>query len=84
MEHLLPSHPDKFRGCELIFPDTVLYHKGKPTMLLKFDKQFCLTAIKASKQKKDSKHNKLSSENIYKQLSMALRERKQDRNGVFA
>ena len=25
MEHLVPPNPDKFKGCELIFPDTAFF-----------------------------------------------------------
>ncbi len=45
MEHLLPIN-DKFKGCALIFPDTVLFKAGKPSMLIRCDKEWCLTAIK--------------------------------------
>ena len=76
LERLLPSHTDKFKGCELIFPETVLFNKGKPTMLLKSDKEFCLVAIKSSKGQSESKSNKLSNENIYKYFSGILRDRK--------
>lgn len=53
-------------------------------MLLKSDKEFCLVAIKSSKGQSESKSNKLSNENIYKYFSGILRDRKQDKNGVFA
>ena len=45
MEHLLPIN-EKFKGCALIFPDTVIFKAGKPTMLIRCDKEWCLTAIK--------------------------------------
>jgi len=28
MEHLLPPNPAKFKGCELIFPDTAFFEGG--------------------------------------------------------
>jgi len=28
LEHLLPAMPDKFKGCELVFPDTIIFNKG--------------------------------------------------------
>ena len=71
---LLPPHPDKFRGCEVILPDTVVYSKGQPQMLLKMDKAFCLTAVKKN----------LSPENVARQLNQAYSEMKEDKNGVFS
>jgi hypothetical protein len=41
MEHLLPLN-DKFKGCELIFPDTVFFSRGKPIQVIKSDRDFCL------------------------------------------
>ena len=46
MEHLLPPQSDKFKGCEIIFPDTVFFVKAKPKLIIKTDKDFCLTAIR--------------------------------------
>jgi len=45
MENLLPLN-DKFQGCELIFPDTVFFKKGVATMLIRCDKDYCLTSVK--------------------------------------
>lgn len=50
LENLLPLN-DKFKGCELILPDTVLFAKGKPYMLVRCDKDFCLTAVKGNSKK---------------------------------
>jgi hypothetical protein len=48
-EHLLaPS--DKFKGCEMIFPDTVLFKSGKAHLLIRCDKDYCLTSLKGSKK----------------------------------
>jgi len=46
VEHLLPVMTDKFKGCELIFPETVFFKGGKPKLMIKSDKDFCLVAIK--------------------------------------
>ena len=82
MKHLTPLHPDKFTGCEMIVPETVFYLKGKAQMLMKIDKNFCLTAVGSAAVTK--KNFDLSNENIYKILSIAVRERKLDKNGLFA
>lgn len=46
MEKLLPPNPAKFKGCELIFPDTALFEKGECKGIIKSDEDFCLTQIK--------------------------------------
>ena len=43
MEHLLPPSPDKFKGCELIFPDTAFFEQGQCKCIIKNDEDFCLT-----------------------------------------
>ncbi len=45
LEHLLAIN-EKIRGCELVFPDTVLFNRGKPKLILKSDKEYCLMAIR--------------------------------------
>jgi len=45
IEHLLPCN-EKIRGCELIFPDTVLFINGKPKVILKNDREHCLMPIR--------------------------------------
>ena len=45
MEHLIPPNPDKFKGCALIFPDTAFFQNGKPTHIIKCDKDFCLIKV---------------------------------------
>ena len=45
MDNLLPPS-DKIRGCEILFPDTVLFFKGKPRVIIKNDKEFCLLAVR--------------------------------------
>ena len=46
MEHLVPPNPDKFKGCDLIFPDTAFFNGGRATHIIKNDKDFCLIMIK--------------------------------------
>lgn len=46
IEHLLPFS-DRIKGCECIFPDTIFFKNGKPHMIVKMDKDFCLQAIKS-------------------------------------
>jgi len=46
MESLLPLN-DKFKGCQLIFPDTILFERGKPCLLVRYDKDFCLIGVRA-------------------------------------
>ena len=58
MRSLLPES-DKVKGCELIFPDTVFFKKGKPVIIIKSDsRDFCLQGISHPK--------KLSLQSIYK------------------
>lgn len=84
MENLLPLN-DKFKGCELIFPDTVLFSKGKPTMIIRSDKDYCVTGFKGSNKKgTDQKNNKLSLYNLSSMLASVVRERKKDLNSVFS
>ena len=54
MEHLLPP-PKKshlVKGCELIFPDTCFFKDGHPTMIVKMDKDYCLTCQRSRPEKK--------------------------------
>ena len=74
MTHLLPCN-EKIRGCELIFPDTVFFRKGKPKVIIKNDKEYCLVTVKQI--------NKLNLQNIYKEFSNVVRERKKDLTGPF-
>ena len=74
MQHLLPIN-DKIRGCELIFPDTVLFHRGKPKVIIKNDKEFCLLPVRQM--------SKLNLQSIYKEFSNVVRERKKDFSGPF-
>lgn len=50
IENLLPIN-DKFRGCELVFPDTVLFLKGKPTHYVNCDKYWCLQSVRSQNKK---------------------------------
>ncbi|CAI2385609.1 unnamed protein product [Moneuplotes crassus] len=38
MERLIPIN-DKIRGCRVNFPETVFFHKGKPKIMIKTDKE---------------------------------------------
>ena len=76
LEHLLPAQPDKYKGCELIFPETVLFKGGKPKLLIKTDKDFCLTATRNPE--------KLKLPTIQKELANIVNLRKNDHNGVFS
>jgi hypothetical protein len=50
MQSLLPVG-DKIKGCELIFPDTVFFKKGKPIIVVKSDpRDFCLIGVTHSKK----------------------------------
>ena len=63
---MLSADSKKFKGCEVVLPETVFYRKGKPTLLVKMDKAGCLTAIRST-----DTHNLLTAELVYKELSMA-------------
>ena len=76
MEHLVSPNPDKFKGCELIFPDTAFFSGGKPVHIIKNDKDFCLMSIKNPM--------KLQLLNLYKDFFNAVRDRRNDNNGVFS
>jgi len=44
---LPPEDKEKqFKGCDLIFTDTVFFHEGKAKIIFKTDKDYCLTSIK--------------------------------------
>jgi hypothetical protein len=47
LEHLLPPN-EKIKGCELVFPDSVFFSKGKPKFVVKSDRDNCLSASKTS------------------------------------
>ena len=76
MEHLLPPIPAKFKGCELIFPDTAFFEKGECKCIIKSDTDFCLTAMRNPA--------KLSLINISTSFQAINRERRSDQNGVFS
>ena len=63
------------KGCELIFPDTVFFENGKPKAIIKMDKEYCLVGTK--------NQVKLSLQNIYKDFTNQVRERKKDNHGIF-
>jgi hypothetical protein len=45
LEHLLPCN-DKVAGCEISFPDSVVFLNGKPKFVAKTDKDGFMTGIK--------------------------------------
>ena len=46
MKLLLPPDKEKFKGCEMCFPDTIFFKDGKGKEMIKHDKDFCLTSTK--------------------------------------
>jgi hypothetical protein len=46
MEHLLPPNPAKFKGCELVFPDTAFFEQGVCKYIIKNDEDYCLIQVK--------------------------------------
>jgi hypothetical protein len=74
MEHLLPIN-EKIKGCEMIFPDTVIFSKGKPRLIIKNDRDHCLIGVRHP--------SKLNLQSIYKDFSNIVRERKKDLAGMF-
>lgn len=75
IDHLLPCN-DKIRGCELLFPDSVLFMNGKPRVIVRNDKEHCLMPIRQLR--------KLNLQSIYKDFSNVVRERKKDLGGHFS
>ena len=69
IEHLLPFS-ERIKGCECIFPDTIFFKNGKPSMIVRMDKDFCLTSVKTG--------SKLNLTNIMKDIQNITRERKRD------
>lgn len=74
LEHLLPPN-EMIKGCELIFPDTVFFEKGKAKVIIRMDKEFCLQANKNP--------TKLQKENIYRDFYNTVRERRKANQGIF-
>jgi hypothetical protein len=77
MEHLLPPQQQEnlVKGCELVFPDTAFYEKGKAKVVVKMDREYCLTGVR--------KATRLTKDDIYKDFSNVVRERKKDGLGLF-
>jgi hypothetical protein len=59
----------------MIFPDTVFFEAGKPKVIIKMDKEYCLIGVKNAV--------KLGLTNIYKEFTNSVRERKKDNHGIF-
>lgn len=75
MESLIAPN-DKYRGCEVIFPDTVLFLNGKPSLSIRMDpKDFCIYGSRTV--------NKLNLQNICKEFQNVMRERRKDTVGIF-
>lgn len=66
---------DMVKGCELIFPDTVFFEKGKAKLIVRMDKEYCLQGIRNAA--------KLNNNIIYKDFINIVRERKKDGLGIF-
>jgi hypothetical protein len=41
MEHLIAPN-EQYKGCELVFPDSVFFKDGKLAMVVKMDKDLCV------------------------------------------
>ena len=76
MEHLLPPNPAKFKGCELIFPDTAIFEQGVCKSVIKNDEEYCLIQMKNPQ--------KLGLIAVQSQFLTVIRERRNDQNGVFS
>jgi hypothetical protein len=81
MKQLLPPD-EKYKGCEMIFPDTIFFvRQGQAAnvaakMLIKHDKDFCLIKI--------ANATKLAMQNIPQEMQNVVRERRKDKNGEFS
>lgn len=74
--HSLLASNEKVKGCELIFPDTAFFKRGKPTIVIKSDpRDFCLIGIRHPK--------KISLQSIYKEFQNVVRKRRKDFVGPF-
>ena len=50
LEHLTPKDNEKIRGCQLLFPDTVVFHKGRVKFIARTDKEGFLTYNKQAQK----------------------------------
>ena len=76
--HWLLTHlcgTDKVKGCEMVYPDTAFFVKGKPKGIVRMDKEWCLVLVKGG--------NRVNLQNIYKEFSNVVRERKKEWMGPF-
>jgi hypothetical protein len=76
MEHLIPQHTDKYKGCELIFLETCFFKAGKPKVVIKTDKEFCMIAVRNPE--------KLKLTSVKHEFAAIMRDRHKDTNGVFS
>mgnify|MGYP000574148540 CR=1 FL=1 len=74
MEHLLPPS-ENIKGCECIFADTAFFENGEAKVIVKMDKDYCLTSTKNPA--------KLISRNVSKEFYQTVRERKRNYIGIF-
>ena len=75
MHSLLPL-TESVKGCEMIFPDTAFFKKGKPVIVIRSDpRDYCLVGVKHPK--------KLTLQSIYKDFQNVVRRRKKDFVGPF-
>ena len=74
VEHLLPPN-DNIKGCEAIFPETAFFEKGEAKLIVRMDKDFCLTSTRNAV--------KCIPRNIGKDFSVAVRDRKRHYMGIF-
>lgn len=50
IKSLIPNPKDNakekmIKGCQVFFPDTLFFEKGKPSFLIQNDKDFCLAKV---------------------------------------
>ena len=76
IEHLLPKNPAKFKGCEVVLPDTAIFDRDQCKYIVRNDRDFCLIQI--------TNRNKTSLNAIYKDFTKILIDRRNDNNGVFS
>ena len=71
---LLPCNP-RIKGCEVILPETVIFSNGKPQIIIKNDKQYCVGCITSKV--------KVQLSAIQKEFFQIWNNRKRDTIGLF-
>lgn len=74
IEHLLAPN-DNIKGCEAIFPETAFFEKGDAKVIVRMDKDYCLTSTRNPV--------KCIPRNIGKEFSVLVRARKRHYTGIF-